>query len=437
VTKVGTVSPVRTIQIVLTTTFLFSDPFPVSEEWLIDSCGRELPAETSLSTQGKMSGIYQGTGTPLHRVVYNSTPKCRVLVRHSKVLNDQLGRSEAPSAMPRREMDLMDDCDLNRLNPIAFERLIRALCFATMGPAGTVYSQGPDGGRDFVYDGTIKGYEGKRWKGYLVVQAKFKDPSSSNVDDLSWLKSQLGKELKKYSQPGSRLRKPEYYILVTNVRLSGSDGTANKKTGRERKGGHSKALELFSSWKTSLDLKGFDVWPRDKIVDLLVAQPAIRQNYAQWITSGDVLAKALEHFKTIRPDFADIASRSLKVALQRDQFVRLKDAGSEVPPTGERPAILDAISIFFTEASEVNADILVVVTTRPQGYNKDLDEKLWEHWRLADLEPEQALNYAKAFGEARYPEDVHRREDVHRSLVRAAEQGGTNLCKAQGNFRQS
>jgi hypothetical protein len=96
----------------------------------------------------------------------------------------------------------MEGFDLGRLNPISFERLVRALCFAKLGPAGTVYSSGPDGGRDFTYDGAIIGYEGKRWQGYLVVQAKFKDPSLSNSDDIKWLKTQLDGELKKYTQSG-------------------------------------------------------------------------------------------------------------------------------------------------------------------------------------------------------------------------------------------
>jgi hypothetical protein len=525
--------------------------------------------------------------------------------------------------------------DLGRLNPISFERLVRALCFAKMGPAGTVYSSGPDGGRDFTYEGSIAGYEGKNWNGYLVFQAKFKDPILSQTDDIKWLKSELDGELKKYTRAGSRLRKPEYYILATNVRLSGADGLSKKKTGRQRKGGMTKAAELFGPWKQKLKLKDFDIWPHDKIVDLLAGHPDIRHAYAQWITSGDVLSKALHHFTATRANFAEVTTRSLKNSLQRDQFVRLKDAGSvgdlhirtsqvivdlplvseqpkhifrpmseevlfegpdddeipaanaiaelverarekldpetqledseepdrrdrqqsrnrivllggpgqgkstislfltqlfraailkrqttlrrdqsmnklvaeilkraegelisiffpprfpchvalprfadvisaarlndmrppsllshiaaewgaagdddvdrsdlrnwlrdypwllvldgldEVPPTGERPAVLDAINSFLTEVNEVNADILVLVTTRPQGYNKDLDEKVWEHWRLADLQPEQAIRYAKAFGEARYPDDSLRREEVHASLVKAAAQPAT------------
>jgi hypothetical protein len=222
----------------------------------------------------------------------------------------------------------MEGFDLGRLNPIAFERLIRALCFAKMGPGGTVYSAGPDGGRDFTYDGAIAGYEGRRWRGYLVIQAKFKDPSVSRMDDIAWLKAQLDAEFSKYVESGTRLKRPEYYILVTNIRLSGSDGISQKKSAKPRKGGMTKVEELFQPWKDQLKLKDFDIWAHDKIVDLLAAQPEIRQTYAQFITPGDVLSKTLQHFSSIRPDFGEVASRSLKNSLQRDQYVRLKDAGS-------------------------------------------------------------------------------------------------------------
>ena len=121
----------------------------------------------------------------------------------------------------------------------------------------------------------------------------------------------------------------------------------------------------------------------------------------------------------------EVDRSDLRNWLRSYPWILVLDGLDEVPPTGERPAVLEAINVFFTEVNEVNADVLVVVTTRPQGYNKDLDEKLWEHWRLADLNPSQALRYAKAFGEARYPDDALRREDVHRSLVKAAGQAAT------------
>src|SRR6185437_15171052 len=57
-------------------------------------------------------------------------------------------------------------------------------------------------------------------------------------------------------------------------------------------------------------------------------EPAIRQSYAHWITAGDVLSRALQQFQSKGPNFGEVTSRALKTTLQRDQFVRLKDAGS-------------------------------------------------------------------------------------------------------------
>ncbi|WP_370674680.1 hypothetical protein [Pleomorphomonas sp. PLEO] len=513
------------------------------------------------------------------------------------------------------------DWDLTRLNPTGFERLVRALCFRSFGPGGTVFSPGPDGGRDFVFEGKLGGYESKGWQGYLVVQAKFRE-NAGRPDDVEWLIRQLSAEFRKYKSSHPAIRKPEYYILATNISLSGSDGVA-PKTKKLRTGGYTKIEDALKAWKGEFGVKGVDVWSGDKIVDFLADAPGIRQSYAAWITPGDVLNKILQSANTLRPEFKHVAGRSLKNMLHRDQFVRLKDAGSvgdaqirtsqifidlplpssrpglgsemqpyehlsncavarlvdrarekldpetladeedtigtsgpsrsrivlvggpgqgkstatlfltqifratlleadpatrrdhnvkrlvpeilkraeaegiprsiphrypvhislprfadrisqqrqlerdipsllsyiasefalssdqditkddlrawielhpwllvldgldEVPPTGERPAILDAISQFFTEIAAANADILTIVTTRPQGYNKDLDPDLWEHWRLAELNRDEALKYAKALGEARYPDDKHRREDVEAMLNEASRQPAT------------
>lgn len=78
----------------------------------------------------------------------------------------------------------MEGLDFSRLNPTAFERLVRALCFAQLGPAGTVFSPGPDGGRDFIYEGQIKGYEAKKWDGYL--RSVTKHCSSGKAEDSCW-----------------------------------------------------------------------------------------------------------------------------------------------------------------------------------------------------------------------------------------------------------
>jgi hypothetical protein len=212
------------------------------------------------------------------------------------------------------------------LRTSSFERLVRALSFKTFGAPGIVYSSGADGARDFTIEGRILGYEASNWDGYLVLQAKYKE-NAGQKDDVEWLISQLDSEFEKYSNAEKGLRIPEYYIISTNIRLSGADGVANKKTGRMRTGGYTKVSAELKKWK-AIGVKGWDVWHADKIADLLSDAADVRQSFAAWITPGDVLAKVLSDNKNLRPEFKRTISRALRVSLHRDQFARLKDAGS-------------------------------------------------------------------------------------------------------------
>lgn len=368
-------------------------------------------------------------------------------------------------------------------------------------------------------------------------------------------------------------------------------------------------MQDLQEWKKSVGVRDFDIWPSDKIEDLLAGAPEIRASFAAWVTPSDVLASILDKTNFGSVDFAPSIRRALGYGIRRDQFVRLKDAGSvndpqirtgqvfvdlplknknntgdapqrnvlselisrskdkfgfeldigntpndlvsarnkivllggpgqgkstlssfgaqlfrahlfsddkasqrdiatatvaqeiliraanekidhdiprrypvflslpryadaitaarnagrmfpsilqqiardlsvaadtpiqredlrkwlkhypwiifldgldEVPPSGERIPILDAIKDFDSEISTTSADVLIVVTTRPQGYSHDLASELWEHWYLDDLSTERALAYAEALGSARYPDDLERRVELLRSLREAS-----------------
>jgi hypothetical protein len=130
------------------------------------------------------------------------------------------------------------------------------------------------------------------WKGYLVVQAKCREGLEGGASDVAWLTSQLGNELKKFKSAPASARLPEYYIIATNVHLSGADGHAGGKT--LRTGGFSKICAELENWKSDHAIKDFDVWPADKIIDLLANAESIRRTYAAWITPGDVLSAMLD-----------------------------------------------------------------------------------------------------------------------------------------------
>ena len=100
--------------------------------------------------------------------------------------------------------------------------------------------------------------------------------------------------------------------------------------------------------------------------------------------------------------------------LNRYPWMIVLDGLDEVPASGERPAVLREIEAFFDEVADLKADALVIVTTRPQGYNEDLDPKLWAHWELTPLGPVDALRYAKKLAELRLTEPSRRRRVLER-----------------------
>ena len=102
------------------------------------------------------------------------------------------------------------------------------------------------------------------------------------------------------------------------------------------------------------------------------------------------------------------------------------DGLDEVPASSNRDEVLDAIRSFRIEARECNADLLIIATTRPQGYNQDFNPGLFKHKYLAPLSMARALRYGCRLVEARYAGDDDRRERIISRLKRASEQPATS-----------
>lgn len=208
--------------------------------------------------------------------------------------------------------------DFSRFSDDSFEKLVRAICFERFGTSGLVFSKGPDGARDFCLEGKVAGYESRGWDGYLIVQSKFKD--AAGVNPVPWLSTQLRRERAKFEDRSLGYRSPEYYIVATNVHLSGAK--SGKKTG-----GFAKIKAELDDWKAARLIKDFDIWAADKIDDFLLASESIRRSFAAW-APGDVLTKVMDRLFEEEREFAETIRRSLVRHLKRDKFVRLQDAGS-------------------------------------------------------------------------------------------------------------
>lgn len=207
--------------------------------------------------------------------------------------------------------------DLSRFSPGSFQRFAQALALHIFGPGLEVYGSGPDGGRDATFDGKPNFPSStKPWDGYTVVQVKYREKPKGDHRDSDWLVDQIKLEQEAFRKSQRASRKPQYYLIITNVALSGVP----------RSGGLAKARAALANLKKQLKLKDYDVWGYDKLCTLLDNGPeSIKKQYSAWITPSDLIWAILQERRG--PDFSNIIARFAAQDLKEHKFTRLQEAG--------------------------------------------------------------------------------------------------------------
>ncbi len=218
----------------------------------------------------------------------------------------------------------MTKLDFSKIGNVAFEQLVRSLALQVIGAVGTVYPSGRDAGRDFTFDGNPPSYSGRGWSGYGILQAKCRE-NPDRTDDAEWLIKQLKAEEQAFLDPDSARLPPKYYIIATNVVLSGADGRGRK--GKPQTGGLTKVHAELERWKTTIGIDDYDIWPADKIESLLDAYPSIRQSYAIWITPSDILSALHAQLTGQTINFESAFRLYLKQSLKKNILISLKNSG--------------------------------------------------------------------------------------------------------------
>lgn len=96
------------------------------------------------------------------------------------------------------------------------------------------------------------------------------------------------------------------------------------------------------------------------------------------------------------------------------------DGLDEVPDAKVRSRLIDAISSFVSELSAQRADVLVVATTRPQGYRGEFGDALpCEQLELLEFTEGEALSYSEALTAVRTSEDPDLAAQVTERLITA------------------
>ncbi|HET6249885.1 MAG TPA: hypothetical protein VFE47_19500 [Tepidisphaeraceae bacterium] len=212
----------------------------------------------------------------------------------------------------------MPDYDFSGLSSRSFEKMVQALCVKVFGPGLKVFGDGPDGGREASYTGSIRVNAARdNWNGYCVVQAKFlQNPRNSALDGI-WLLKRVEEELKAFKRKRSKRAKPDYYIIATNVSAS-SNALVGVKD---------KVAALVAKYHSGVPIKDHVVWDYHQLCALIDSDEAVRRAYTAWITPGDVLASVMQWLKPKQPDFVETIHSFLAKEFAADQYAQLEQAG--------------------------------------------------------------------------------------------------------------
>ncbi|MFD8354860.1 NACHT domain-containing protein, partial [Streptomyces coelicoflavus] len=245
----------------------------------------------------------------------------------------------------------MPDYDLTRLGSRAFEQLVVALARRDIGPGVQVFGDGPDGGREATFEGTINWSRTSTgganrvdcWSGYTVLQAKFRvKPAASPHDNALWLQEQIKNEVDGWiraAREHTRSRLPDYLIFITNVDLSAvaKAGGIDKVNQVVRK-----RLTETSTTQSGLKVEDFAIWHGDQIRSMLDANQEVRYAFPALLTAGDVLAKLATDWVSLGTFNAqDPLREQLLHAIKDDRWIRLSQSGGP----GEAKLWLDDIAI--------------------------------------------------------------------------------------------
>lgn len=117
-----------------------------------------------------------------------------------------------------------------------------------------------------------------------------------------------------------------------------------------------------------------------------------------------------------------VRTESVREWLRSWPWLLVLDGLDEVSESDARRKLLAQLSSFVTTIDESGADVLMVVTTRPTGYDEPLDPDHFEQLDLAQLDADHAERYGRRLVACRLSGEPRRHADVVRGLRTAMEQ---------------
>jgi hypothetical protein len=112
-------------------------------------------------------------------------------------------------------------------------------------------------------------------------------------------------------------------------------------------------------------------------------------------------------------------SEEIERILTEYPSVIVLDGLDEVPSSTNREAVMTAVSNFAIDVATGNLDVMIIATSRPQGYNEDFSARQYTHHYLTPLTPDDALAYGDRLAETRFGTNTDRSTKVQHRIRRA------------------
>lgn len=153
-------------------------------------------------------------------------------------------------------------------------------------------------------------------------------------------------------------------------------------------------------------------WP--VFIDLSVFADAMAENPALTVT--EFVAKQL------RSQGSKISANQVASWLRDWPWTLVLDGLDEVPARQSRNAIIGALNDLIVESRLNDWDVLIVCTTRPQGYDGEFSELDPEQLELTYLGPAEGLKYARRIIRAKFENDPEKASRVLERVTQASNQ---------------
>ncbi|MET9483522.1 hypothetical protein [Streptomyces sp. NPDC006638] len=143
--------------------------------------------------------------------------------------------------------------------------------------------------------------------------------------------------------------------------------------------------------------------------------------YADAVAGGEPVSLLRYFAAQISRRTPDITPNQLRSWLRAWPWLVVLDGLDEVASPQARDVVMERVNDFIIDARSVDADLLLVATSRPQGYREEFSPRRYVHMRLEPLDTTYAVSYAKQLTQLRHRGDPDTADRVLKRLEEAAE----------------